>query len=101
MFNQILKNLFRRKARTLLTVSGIAVGVSMIVALGAMGEGMRTGYVSMFSGSDADLVMMQKGSYDVTTSTLDQDAVSQVAAMPDVAQANGLVVGNVTVPGSP
>jgi hypothetical protein len=37
MFAQILKNLTRRKTRTLLTVSGIAVGVAMIVALGAMG----------------------------------------------------------------
>lgn len=31
------KNLLRRKTRTLLTVPGIAVGVAMIVALGAVG----------------------------------------------------------------
>ena len=73
MLTQILKNLTRRKTRTLLTVSGIAVGVAMIVALGAMGEGLRTGYVSMFSGSGANLVMMQKGSYDITLSGVDED----------------------------
>ena len=60
MFNFIFKNLFRRKTRTLLTVAGIAVGVSMIVALGAMGEGLRTGYAQMFGGSGADLTLMQK-----------------------------------------
>ena len=59
MLNFIFKNLLRRKTRTLLTVSGIAVGVAMIVALGAMGEGMRTGYASMFGGSGADLTLMQ------------------------------------------
>ncbi len=101
MITQIFKNLFRRKTRTLLTVSGIAVGVAMIVALGAMGEGLRTGYVSMFSGSGADLVMMQKGSYDITMSGVDEDIVSQVAAMPEVHSVNGLVVGNVTAPGAP
>jgi purine-cytosine permease-like protein len=38
MLKMIVKNLFRRKTRTLLTMLGIAVGVSMIVALGAMAE---------------------------------------------------------------
>lgn len=50
MLNFIFKNLLRRKTRTLLTVSGIAVGVAMIVALGAMGEGLRRGYAAMFGG---------------------------------------------------
>jgi ABC-type antimicrobial peptide transport system permease subunit len=100
MLTQILKNLTRRKTRTLLTVSGIAVGVAMIVALGAMGEGLRTGYVAMFSGSGANLVMMQKGSYDITLSGVDEDIINQVAAMPEVAAAGGVVVGNITAPGS-
>ena len=37
----VLKNLFRRKGRTLLTLTGIAIGVAAIIALGAMAEGMR------------------------------------------------------------
>lgn len=101
MLTQILKNITRRKTRTILTVSGIAVGVAMIVALGAMGEGMRTGYVSMFSGSGANLTMMQKGSYDITLSGVDEDIIGQVAAVPGVASAGGVIVGNVTTPGSP
>jgi ABC-type antimicrobial peptide transport system permease subunit len=43
----VLKNLFRRKGRTLLTLVGIAIGVAAIIALGAMAEGMRAGYTSM------------------------------------------------------
>ena len=101
MVTQIFKNLFRRKTRTLLTVSGIAVGVAMIVALGAMGEGLRTGYVSMFSGSGADLVMIQKGSFDITMSGVDQEVMEQVATLPEVRAVNGIVVGNVTAPGAP
>jgi len=101
MITQIFKNLFRRKTRTLLTVSGIAVGVAAIVALGAMGEGLRTGYVSMFSGSGADLVMIQKGSFDITMSGVDQEVMEQVATLPEVRAVNGIVVGNVTAPGAP
>jgi len=98
MLVQILKNFTRRKTRTLLTVSGIAVGVAMIVALGAMGEGLREGYMSMFSGSGADLTIMQKGSYDITLSGVDEEVIDQVAAIPGVQAATGMVVGNVTAP---
>ena len=101
MFTVIFKNLFRRKMRTLLTVAGIAVGVSMIVALGAMGEGMRTGYASMFGGSGADLTLMQANSYDITMSGVDEQAIADVAAVPGIRAATGLIVGNVAAPNAP
>jgi ABC-type antimicrobial peptide transport system permease subunit len=100
MFNFIFKNLFRRKTRTLLTVLGIAVGVSMIVALGAIGEGLRTGYASMFGGSGADLTLMQKGSYDITLSGVDEQAIADIAAVPGVKEATGMIVGNISAPGA-
>ena len=100
MFNFIFKNLFRRKTRTLLTVLGIAVGVSMIVALGAIGEGMRSGYASMFGGSGADLTLMQAGSYDITMSGVDEQVVADIAAVPGVKEATGMLVGNVNAPGA-
>jgi ABC-type antimicrobial peptide transport system permease subunit len=100
MFNFIFKNLFRRKTRTLLTVLGIAVGVSMIVALGAIGEGMRSGYASMFGGSGADLTVMQAGSYDITMSGVDEQMVADIAAVPGVKEATGMLVGNVNAPGA-
>ncbi len=101
MLNLIVKNLLRRRARTLLTVAGIAIGVATIVALGAMGQGLRTGYVSMFSGSGADLTIMQKGAFDITLSAVDEQAIEQVAALPGVRAATGMVVGNIAAPGAP
>jgi putative ABC transport system permease protein len=100
MFNFIFKTLFRRKTRTLLTVLGIAVGVSMIVALGAIGEGMRSGYASMFGGSGADLTLMQAGSYDITMSGVDEQAIADIAAVPGIKEATGLIVGNINAPGA-
>ena len=101
MLKHILRNLTRRKTRTLLTTAGIAIGVAMIVALGAMGEGLRTGYLTMFSGSGADLTIMQKGAYDITISSVPEEVVQQVAQLPEIKAATGMMVGNVTAPGSP
>ena len=100
MFNFIFKNLFHRKTRTLLTVLGIAVGVSMIVALGAIGEGMRSGYASMFGGSGADLTLMQADSFDITMSGVDEQVVADIAALPGVKEATGMIVGNINAPGA-
>jgi ABC-type antimicrobial peptide transport system permease subunit len=41
------KNLFRRKARTLLTLVGIAIGVTAIVALGASAQGLKAGCAAL------------------------------------------------------
>ncbi len=101
MLSLMAKNLLRRKVRTLLTAAGIAIGVAMIVGLGAVAEGMRTGYAAMFSGSGADLVLMQGGAYDVTLSAVDEEIIAQVAALPEVSTATGIIVGNMTAPGLP
>ena len=58
----ILTNLFRRKGRTILTLLGISIGIAAIVALGAMAQGLKTGFVSMTQGSKADFVLSQADS---------------------------------------
>ena len=68
-----LKNLLRRKTRTLLTLLGIAIGVAAVVALGALGEGFKSGYGSMASGSNTDLLVLQRDAIDVSFSAIDQD----------------------------
>ena len=44
-------NLWQRKACSLLTVLDIAIGVAVVVALGAMAEGTAAGYAGLASGN--------------------------------------------------
>ena len=97
----IWKNLFRRKGRTLLTLFGIAIGVSAIIALGAMAAGMRAGYDAMATGSDADLVLTQESAMDVTMGGLDESARDQLLGWPEVVAVDGALVGNVQAEDSP
>lgn len=46
----IFKNLFRRKGRPILTLLGIAIGVAAIVALGAVAQGLKSGFSAMAQG---------------------------------------------------
>jgi ABC-type antimicrobial peptide transport system permease subunit len=91
----ILKNLFRRKGRTFLTLAGIAIGVAAIVALGGMAAGMRTGYTSMAKGSQADLVLSQTSAMDITLGGVEETVGEQLRGYPEVADVDGMLMGNV------
>jgi ABC-type lipoprotein release transport system permease subunit len=97
----VFKNLFRRKGRTLLTLTGIAIGVAAIIALGAMAEGMRAGYTSMARGSQADLVVSQADAMDLTLSGVEELAGQLLESWPEVADVDGMLMGNVQTEGSP
>jgi ABC-type antimicrobial peptide transport system permease subunit len=97
----IWKNLFRRKGRTFLTLAGIAIGVAAIVALGAMAGGMRAGYTSMAQGSEADLVLSQASAMDITLGGVDEAIGEQLRGLPEVAEIDGMLMGNVQAEDSP
>jgi ABC-type antimicrobial peptide transport system permease subunit len=89
----ILKNLTRRKGRTLLTILAISIGVAAIIGLGALADGLEAGYDSMLNGSQADLVISQPDSYDISFSAVDEEIVAEVKGMPEVRDASGMVQG--------
>lgn len=89
----IFKNLLRRKGRTLLTVLGISIGVAAIISLGALAEGLKSGYDSMLSGSKSDLVLSQPDAFDISFSSVDESVGEQLTAMPEVAAVSGMLEG--------
>ncbi|MCX6072095.1 MAG: ABC transporter permease [Chloroflexi bacterium] len=97
----ILKNLLRRKTRTVLTVLGICVGVTAIIALGALADGFKAGYGSMVSGSKADLVLSQPDAMDVSYSAVDETVGAELEAMPEVEAASGMLEGLTQAEGEP
>jgi ABC-type antimicrobial peptide transport system permease subunit len=89
----IFKNLFRRKTRTLLTILGIAVGVASIIGLGALADGMQTGYTNMLSGSKADLVLSQPDAFDIAFSSIDEEIGPALAVMPEIKNVSAMIEG--------
>ncbi|MBE9524601.1 MAG: ABC transporter permease, partial [Chloroflexi bacterium] len=89
----IIKNLLRRKGRTFLTVLGISIGVAAIVAMGALADGIQSGYDSFLTGSKADLVLSQPDALDVSMSSVDESVGAELAAMSEVAEVSGMLQG--------
>jgi ABC-type antimicrobial peptide transport system permease subunit len=87
----ILRNLLRRKTRTLLTSLGIGLGVVAIIVLSSMANMLQKGYDSMMAGSKADLVISQPDAFDPNMSVVDESIISEIAVMPEVVSASGMV----------
>jgi len=89
----IFKNLLRRKARTLLTILGIGIGVGAIIGLGALTNGLEAGYNAMLSGSEADLVLSQPNAFDISLSSVDEAVGEELKNMPEVSEVSGMLQG--------
>jgi ABC-type lipoprotein release transport system permease subunit len=96
-----LKNLFRRKIRSLLTILGIAIGVAAIIGLGALANGLQSGYGSMMQGAKADLVLSQPDAMDPAYSAIDDQLGKELSAAPEVSEVSGMIQGFVTAEGEP
>jgi len=90
----ILKNLFRRKGRTILTLLGISIGVAAIIALGAISKGLKAGFAAMTQGSQADLVISQAESLSALVSSVDETVADEVRTLPGVADVSGMLYTN-------
>jgi len=93
----ILKNLFRRKGRTILTLVGVAIGVAAIIALGAVAGGLTSGFAAMSQGSQADLVLSQASAMSSLISSIDEAIADEVRALPEVTDVTGMLFTNALI----
>lgn len=88
----ILKNLVRQPVRTGLTVLGISIGITTVVALGVVTESMKAASGALINFGGADFMVAQKGAADLSFSTITEEDWQAVAARPDVALADGVLM---------
>jgi putative ABC transport system permease protein len=88
----VFRNLFRQRVRTALTVLGIAIGITTVVALGAIMEGVRVTSGDFVNAGGADFMVAQDGASDLTFSAVPAKDVERIAALDGVERANGALI---------
>ncbi|MFN2203975.1 MAG: ABC transporter permease [Caldilineaceae bacterium] len=91
--NQSFRNLWRRRTRTLISATGIGIGVATLVMLG----GILDGFIAQLnglagSGGTGSITVMQADVADMTLSSLDERMVSAIQGMPQVTSASPYVL---------
>ncbi|MBL8094071.1 MAG: ABC transporter permease [Anaerolineales bacterium] len=97
----LIKNLWRRRTRTLLTALGVAIGVAAVIALTAFGEGMADGFQGVMAASEADLTVGQKDAMMLLFSSVDAEVGSELKQIPGVHAVAGTIVGFVQMTDAP
>ena len=81
----LLKNLIRRKVRSLLTVSGVAVAIATVVTLVGVSHGLKESATEAFESHGVDLIVTRAGTVQRVASSMNEDLAGRLAAMPGVA----------------
>lgn len=85
----ILKNLVRQRIRTLLTVVGIGIGITTVVALGVITNSLKKTSSEILRLGGADFMVAQKGAADLTFSTVSEQDEEALAQRNDIGRAEG------------
>ncbi|HRE28504.1 MAG TPA: ABC transporter permease, partial [Anaerolineales bacterium] len=97
----LIKNLWRRRTRTLLTALGVAIGVAAVITLSAFGVGLADGFQSVMSSAEADLTVGQKDAMMLLFSSVDAEVGDELKEIRGVRAVAGTVVGFVQLVDSP
>jgi len=81
-FRYNLRSVLERKSRTTLTVLGIAATVAVFVAMVAFGRGMAASFAR--TGSPDNLVVLQKGAFSLSLSSLPKMSRDVVLYLPHI-----------------
>ncbi len=92
--NQSFRNLWRRRTRTIISATGIGIGVATLVMLGGLIEGM-IGQLNGLAGSGGlgAITVMQRDVADMSLSSLDERIARQIQAMPQVKSVSTFMLG--------
>lgn len=82
----IVRNLLRRRTRTLLTVLGLAVGIAAVVTLSAVAWGFEQSFHDIYEAKGIDLILVRAGVADRLSSSLDATLVDRIQAVPGVSE---------------
>lgn len=85
----IARNLIRRGVRTVLTIVGLAVGVSAVVSLMGISWGFEQSFLTIYESKGIDLVVIKAGIGDRLTSNLSAQLEAKIQAIPGVREAVG------------
>lgn len=95
----VLANILGRPARSLLTISGVAVAVGAVVSLVGIARGFQESLVELYDERGIDLIVLQAGKVQQTSSVLAEELGERIAGLPNVKAVAGTLADVVSMPG--
>lgn len=87
----ILKNLWQQKLRSILTILGVGISISAFVSLRGITYNLEKALQTTYKSRGTDLIVMEKSTLDIFSSTIDQSYVQRLKPLPHVKQASPIL----------
>jgi putative ABC transport system permease protein len=97
----ILKNLLRQRTRTILTVIGISIGITTVVALGVITDSLKATAGEIINLGGADFMVVQEGAADLSFSIVSEEDAQALSERQDVERAEPALFHIVRVESNP
>lgn len=88
----ILKNLFRRSTRSMLTALGVAIAVATTVSLLGIADRFKSSLSDTLAARDIDIMVLEADTPAQLSSDVDEAAVEKIRAIPGVKHVDGALV---------
>jgi putative ABC transport system permease protein len=87
----ICKNLWHQKVRSVLTILGVGISISAFVSLRGLTHNLEKSLQTTYKARATDLIVMEKSTLDIFSSTIDQSYVASLKLIPHVQQASPII----------
>lgn len=81
----IVRNMLNRKARTVLTVLGLSVGIAAVIILTGIAQGFEKSFLAIYQSKGIDLVVVRGGINNQLSSNLESSLANRIRAVDGVA----------------
>jgi putative ABC transport system permease protein len=87
----IVKNLWNQKVRSVLTILGVGISISGFVSLRGLTYNLEKALQTTYKLRGTDLIVMEKSTLDIFSSTIDQSYIARLKLIPHVKQASPIL----------
>lgn len=88
----IVRNLFRRPARSLLTLVALMTAIAAVIGFNGISRGFTRSFADIYEAHSVDVVVSRQGSADRLSSSVDEAFVDTIAALPGVERTAGVLL---------
>ena len=87
----VCKNLWQQKVRSGLTILGVGISIAAFVSLRGLTDNLERALQSTYKTRGSDLVVMEKATLDIFSSSIDQSYVAYLKRLPYVKQSTPIL----------
>lgn len=86
----LIKDILRKKIRTLLTILGVSIGICVCIIMLGIGQSIRNSFKDIYGRHKIDIIAQERNQLTIMLSKLDMGLENEIRKIPEVSDAAGV-----------